>query len=72
MRSKYRDAAKHCGTAKRIDEARNATAMNAQKKKRSARQKVDKRSARLSAVDYATEFQQLTNTSTATVAMLSD
>jgi len=39
---------------------------NAQKKKLSDRQKVDKRSAWLSAVDYVTEFQKLTSTSTAT------
>ena len=65
--------AEHCGTAKRTTEARNAGAKkrrDAQKKKLSSRQKVDKRSARLSAVDYVREFQKLTSTSTATVGMV--
>jgi hypothetical protein len=48
--------------------SRAKAALDAQKKKLSDRQNVDKSSARLSAVDYVIEFQKLTSTSTAMVA----
>ena len=57
-------------TQSRLAMLQGKTAHDAQKKKLSARQKVDKSGARLSAVDYVTEFQQLTSTSTATASTL--